>query len=624
MLRAERLTKGGVSPLIATVLLVVTTLVAGGLLVEGLGKLGAPSTPPQTVVQLWANYPGNGGIAIVHAGGEGISKAYRADILEETPMGTLLENIRWANLELRVNGVRVENEIELALVTGPVKRGMNDLPGPGEALALSFKRGTLKVGDKVELIYTPLGYKVAEAVVPEPVPGRQYVDTGILLRLARLLARQEETMKAMKEKRFSDARRLAYELQAIVRDLHDNWLAYSPYLENDLWELHRYMPDQVTENACKTLIVIYEGCLPYLINAQELQENIVYRWLRADDPSLQQDVGLPDIENAVLCAKAVYENLQMVENLRWNSKYYTPLPGENPNSPESKLRRMEIFYALPGGPQDLSRDMYVPFPTPWIESLYVDLSGLHMKVRVYNLGTTRIENLEAHAYSWVDNKPAPSGGEDSSWDAKFWASKFFNKGSTDADYSGFLKIKVDPIFASKPLFPMYYVDNLGNAEMNLWGHIIWNFGWPRFPYPLKCEGQYWWVDEHRLVERFQQWGLTYDLSENNHPIVEFFWENNRIAPSVPYTGEGGRACYVGDPLGHPDASYSKRYLDPGGDYLLISYDGTEFLKETNTCGLDVDDQFSLIDMYIVADDAFWGRKTELRVFSVMYQKSIVC
>jgi flagellin-like protein len=619
VLRAEgALPERGVSPLIATVLLVVSTLVAGGLLVEGLGKLGAPSIPPQTVVQLWTNYPGYGGVAIVHASGEGISKAYRADILEETPMGTLLENIRWANLELRVNGVRVENEIDLALVTGPVKRGMNDLPGPGEALALSFKRGTLRVGDKVELIYTPLGYKVAEATVPEPVPGRQYVDTAIQLRAARLLGRQEETVKAMKEKRFSDARRLAYELQAIARDLHDNYLAYSPYLENNLWELNRYMPDLVSENLCKTLIVIYEGGLPHLINALELIENIMYVWLRVDDPSLLQAVRRYQIENAALCARAIYENVQRVENLRWKSKYYTPLPGENENTPESKIRRMEILYAIPGGfVQDLSRDLYIPFLTPWVESLSMSTSGLSVTMRVYNLGTTRVENIRINMYTWVDNVGAPSGGEDSDWNAKFWVSKFFNKGSTGSRYSGFQKIKVDPIFASKPLFPMYYVDNLGNAEMDLWEHIIWNFGWPRLPYPTKCERQYWWVDEHQLVQRFQNWGLTYDLSENNHPIVEFFWKNNRIAPSAPYMGEGGKAVYVGNPFSR--VSPSKTSLDPGGDNLTISYSGTDFLLY---CGLDIDDQMALSDVYVVGDDAFWGRKTELAAFAAMYMNAV--
>jgi flagellin-like protein len=627
VLRAEGLNRG-VSPLIATILLVVTTLVAGGLLVEGLGRLGAPSIPPQTVVQLWTNYPGNGGVAIVHASGEGIAKAYRADILEETPMGTLLENIRWANLELRVNGVRVENEIELALITGPVKEGMNDLPGPGEALALSFKRGTLKVGDKVELIYTPLGYKVAEAVVPEPVPGRQYVDTGIQLRAARLLGRQEETVRAMKEKRFSDARRLAYELQAITRDLHDNYLAYSPYLENNLWELNRYMPDLVPENLCKTLIVLYEGGLPHLINCLELIDNIMYVWLHVDDPSLLQAVQRYQIENAALCARAIYENVQRVENLRWNSKYYTPLPGENKDSTESKIRRMEILYAIPGGfVQDLSRELYLPFLTPWVEALSVSMgSGMNVQLRIYNFGTTRVENLTAKMLMWLDNYEKDNPGDQGSLASAIWVSRYFNVGEDIGN--GFSQVVVDPQFVSKPLQP------LQNTTMNMWEHIVWNYGWPRLPYPTKCEYQYWWVDEHQLTQRFQNWGLTYDLTENNHPIIEYFRRYTGLC--APYTGEGGRAVYAGDLLSDSAVKwynsagqriYPPLNLNPGGDYVKAVLDvgcllDLDFWSPNIECSLQTDDQFQLQEVYVMGDDAFWRGKTELEAFAASYMNAL--
>ncbi|TDA30840.1 MAG: hypothetical protein DSO03_05940, partial [Hadesarchaea archaeon] len=529
-----------VSPLVATVLLIVTTLLAGGLLVEGLGRLGAPPMPPQTVVQLWTNYPGYGGVAIIHASGEGITKAYRADIFEETPLGTLLENIRWQNIELRVNGVRMENEIDLALVTGPVKKGMNDLPGPGEALVLSFKGENLKVGDKVELIYTPTGYKMAEATVPEPTPGRAYVDTAIQLRAARMLGRQEATVEAMKKKNFQEARRLAYELQAIARDLHDNYLARSRYLENNLWELHRYMPDLVPENLCKTLIVIYEGCLPYLINALEGIENIIYKCLHVDDPSLLYGMAKTNMRRAVENCKILNWNLSMVENLRWGSKYYTPLPGENKDSPQSKIRRMEILKAIPGGfIQDLSRDLYLPFLAPWVESISISISlsggTLNITLGIANLGTTRVENVVANMYMWLDNSNNP---ESTPNDANFWPSRFFDKTTTED--GSFYKIKLKDEFISKPLFPME------NTTMTMWQHIMWNFGWPTLPYPTKCEGQYWWVDEHELVERFKRWGLTYDLSENNHPIIEFFRKYYNLPTSAPYTGEGGRGFYFGD------------------------------------------------------------------------------
>ncbi|MEM1982041.1 MAG: hypothetical protein QW788_05745, partial [Candidatus Hadarchaeales archaeon] len=612
-----------VSPLIATILLIVATLLTGGILIEGLGKLGAPPMPPQTVVQLWTNYPGYGGIAIVHASGEGITKAYRADILEETPMGTLLENIRWQNIELRVNGVRVENEIDLALITGPVKKGMNDLPGPGEALVLCFKGENLKIGDKVELIYTPMGYKIAETIVPEPTPGRAYVDTAIQLRAARMLGRQEATVKAIKEKRFSDARKLAYELQNIARDLHENYLARSKYLENSLWELHRYMPDLVDENLCKTLIVIYEGCLPYLINALEAIDNIIYKCLHVYDPTLLQAVKLTPVtvggvvvegmNAAAENSKIIMWNISMVENLRWNSKYYTPLPGENKDSPQSKIRRMEILTAIPGGfVQDLSRDLYIPFLTPWVERLEISMSGgFHLAVRIYNLGTTRVENIVPRMYMWFENYS--NEGEDSG-DAAFWVSRYFNKGSDMGN--GFSRLSIESQFWNNPLQPMTL------QTVDMWQHIVWNYGWPRLPYPTKCEGQYWWVEEHQLVERFRNWGLAYDLNENNHPIIEYFRRYTGL--SVPYTGEGGRAGYAGDPISSPNVVWSRSkplYLNPGGDYIIATYDvscllNLDFLEVD--CGLNIDAQPQLVDMYLVGDDAFWGRKTELTAFAAMW------
>ncbi len=615
--RGEQLDRKSVSPLVATVLLIVTTMLSGGLLVESLGKLGAPSTPPQTVVQLWTNYPGYGGIAIVHASGEGISRAYRADILEETPLGTLLENIRWQNIELRVNGVRVENEIDLALITGPVKKGMNDLPGPGEALALSFRGENLKVGDKVELIYTPMGYKLAEATVVEPAPGRAYVDTAIQLRAARMLGRQDATVQAMKDKNFSEARRLAYELQALARDLHENYLARSKYLENNLWELHRYMPDLVPENLCKTLIVIYEGCLPHLINALELIETIIYQDLHADDPTLLQAVTLTQMNAAAAHSRAILENVSMVENLRAASKYC--LDNERDNSNASRIARMSIITAIPGGfVQDLSRDLYLPFLTPWVETMSIN-GGFSLALRIYNLGTTRVENLSAKMYMWLENYP--SRGDEGTQPQASWASRYFNNTGTDARFRGFYKISIDPSFWSNQLQPMTY------QTVDMWEHLIWNYGWPRLPYPTRCEGQYWWVDEHQLVERFKAWGLVYDLTENHHPLVDYFRRYTGLR--VPYTGEGGRGRYGGELLSIPGVTWSRSplYINPGGDWIKATLnmncaaDLVKYLYNIS-CGLDMDDQFMIVDMYLVGDDAFWGKKTELGALAVQWQKPL--
>lgn len=608
----------------AVTCLIIITVLAGGVAIVALAKIKAPSIPPQTVIQVWTNYPGYGGVAIVHASGEGINNAYRADVLEETPMGTLLENIRWESIELRVNGVAVENEIDMALVTGEVESGVNPLPAEGEALAISFEQGFLKVGDKVEVIYKPLGYKMAEATVPEPQPGRQYVDTGIQLRAARLLGRKDDTVSAMKNREFAKARELAYEMEAIVRDIHDNWLANSEYLENDLWELNRYMGDLVDENLCKTLIIIYEGDLPYLINALELIETIIYDDLHADDPVLLASTSLEQIENAAYHSKMICENVGTVENLRKASKYY--------DHTKTLLQNMEILYAIPGGfIQDLSRDLYLPFIVPWVESMSLDTDGLHLKLRVYNLGTVRVENIVGHMYVWVENEQG--SGEDAS-DSRFWPEWYFHSTGTDSDGDGFCEIVIEDDWKGEnALIPT----SKENESFDLWEMLTWNFGWPRFPYPTKMEGQYWWVGEHDVVERLARHGVTYDLTENNNPIIEYFFHKTGTvyAPYVGegkppvqdrggnYLSEGGKAVFAGDPLTHEKANWDRRYLEPGGDYFVVTYDGTDFLVgDWGTLNLNIDDQMQLTDFYLYGYDTTWNKRQELSAWAIGYMDSV--
>ena len=413
-------------------------------------------------------------------------------------------------------------------------------------------------------------------------------------------------------------------MEAIVRDIHDNWLANSEYLENDLWELNRYMGDLVNENLCKTLIIIYEGCLPYLINALELIETIIYNDLHADDPVLLAETSLEQIENAAYHSKMICENVDTVENLRKASKYY--------DHTKTLLQNMEILYAIPGGfIQDLSRDLYLPFIVPWVESMSLDTNGLHLKLRVYNLGTVRVENIVGHMYAWVEN--VDGGGEDTNPNARFWPELYFQgTGESSGRYDGFEKIIIEEDWKGEnALIPT----SKENESFDLWEMLTWNFRWPRFPYPTKMEGQYWWVEEQDVVERLARHGVTYDLTENNNPIIEYFFHKTGTvyAPYVGegkppvqkrgdgYTSEGGKAFFIGDPLAHSDAKWDRRYLEPGGDYFVVSYDGTSFLDDLGYCGLDVDEQMMVADFYLYGYDTAWNKKQELSAWAVGYMGS---
>ena len=229
-----------------------------------------------------------------------------------------------------------------------------------------------------------------------------------------------------------------------------------------------------------------------------------------------------------------------------------------------------------------------------------------------------------------------SGGEDTG-DAAFWASRYLNKGADLGN--GFSAVTIDPQFQSNPIQP-----TANPVNMKMWEHIIWNYGWPRLPYPTKCEGQYWWVEEHQLTEKFKAWGLTYDLNENNHPLIEYFRRYTKLR--APYTGEEGRATYLGDVM-HPNSTshitctYDNGTswqtnnpvfsLDPGGRYVKIVYNiscAADLLWSRGgfvtgaSCGLDIDAMHQAIDLYLVGDDAFWGRKTELWAFSDMWVNAL--
>ena len=90
-----------------------------------------------------------------------------------------------------------------------------------------------------------------------------------------------------------------------------------------------------------------------------------------------------------------------------------------------------------------------------------------------------------------------------------------------------------------------------------------------------------------------------------------------------YTSEGGKAVLVGDPIAHPDASWERDYLEPGGDYFTVTYSGTSFLDDMGSgyCGLTVSDQMMLTDFYLHGHDTVWNKKQELSAWAVGYMGS---
>ncbi|MEM2619499.1 MAG: hypothetical protein QXR87_06630 [Candidatus Hadarchaeales archaeon] len=135
----------GISPIIATVSLLLLTLVVFGFYIVGLTGRGGttPAQPIQAVVRVENQ---DGALVIRHVVGDTVTKAFR------------LYNgaVTWLNLVVRLNGENLN--VTGGARVGNLTTGMVDF-GPGSRLELPV---SVRKGDTVTVVYLPTGQILGE------------------------------------------------------------------------------------------------------------------------------------------------------------------------------------------------------------------------------------------------------------------------------------------------------------------------------------------------------------------------------------------------------------------------------------------------------------------------------
>ncbi|MEM3012612.1 MAG: archaellin/type IV pilin N-terminal domain-containing protein, partial [Candidatus Hadarchaeales archaeon] len=237
--------KQGVSPLLGTILLVSMVFVLGVGVSIIAGRVGGPNLKetPNVLLQIWRNFPGRGAVGVVNVTGDAVREAFYADFLMDTDMGSLFENVRWKNLEVRVNGQGVENELEYVLYASPlpssakVKNSLLSLPSGGGLVVFSYRQGFLKTGDEVAVVHQPSRWILANATMAPPLEcteigsawlGQNRVDSCISLRALQLRTLEREMVSALSptvEVRYNENYRW-------YKENFDKARSYIPSIEN--------------------------------------------------------------------------------------------------------------------------------------------------------------------------------------------------------------------------------------------------------------------------------------------------------------------------------------------------------------------------------------------------------
>ncbi len=140
-------TDRGLSPMVATIVLIAMVMVIAGVLAAGLSG-GTQNEPRQAGMSIEGLEPGSDHVKIHMKSG---------DILKDSFDMDSDDNIVWRNLELRVAGENVEADVAKATEAGIHKQGPEnqlDLQA-GDLLELENMVPQLKSGDEVTLVWTP-------------------------------------------------------------------------------------------------------------------------------------------------------------------------------------------------------------------------------------------------------------------------------------------------------------------------------------------------------------------------------------------------------------------------------------------------------------------------------------
>lgn len=512
--------KVGVSPMLATILLVVMVFLLGVGVSLIYGRMEGVSFGkiPNTLLQIWRHFPGKGGIGVISVKGDKIPNAFYADFITDTPMGTLFENVRWKDMEVKVNGQEVENELEYILYSAPLpeskktKDALLDFPSGGGAVVFSYTQGFLDRGDEVAVVYRPTGWIMAEAEMEDPlyctesggIPGSNLVDSGIQLRLLWVLELENKVVDALTPhvenrvhencrwyvENFDEARSYVPKIEGLVEEVHQ-WLENSKstggVLENDLKELYNYLPLVDMSRYYKLCMCYKKGLLNMLIDGLENIYNMEVGWLRAFDPSYVSDNWTRSVmENAREISLSLQKLVDDIEAKMEEGPY--PVP----------MKAIEYFGVSPAM-DDIYEDLYRPALAPYLENAYWVADNFVWEVYVYNVGTENCINVTRVADIWYD--------PENEW----WVSEYFDCDSTNWTVS---------VAPENWLVPMGHGENIHKWGTRMYDNTYHN----RYRYTARLKIAEW------LWSR-----LTHSYREYLSPESDYF------ELQIPYGGEGGKA-----------------------------------------------------------------------------------
>jgi flagellin-like protein len=155
----------GVSPVIATILLIAITVVAVGVVMAFVAALPKATPPLNASISISNAVSGSTTLIISHTGGDPIRNAFNPSYL-----GYIWTN-NWVNMEVRVNGAKVL-ATSVTLNNTSVTLGLKDFT-TGDRLVLGVLytpdgSATLSLhsGDVITVVYTPAN----QILVTVPVP----------------------------------------------------------------------------------------------------------------------------------------------------------------------------------------------------------------------------------------------------------------------------------------------------------------------------------------------------------------------------------------------------------------------------------------------------------------------
>ena len=396
-----------VSSLIATVVLIIISLIIGGIIADLAVRTmekGAEQPPLNASFALFPHYLGVDDVTIIMGKGDPVPNAFSGDQLARSPEGALYENLKWLNLELRVNGRKVDNEFIYSFFLLPpgVSSGPQTLD-TGKVFSIAFRPEKLMPGDVVSLIYAPTGSPMAEVVVPKEKPTYP-VPTFMLGKLIKLFEMRQILLDRLNAADWSGMARISREMRDFLQK--EIYPLVEQYLEND----HKKMGQlPIVKDAKEIYLVNIAENIAQLLSLEDNFRNYTENLLVAWDPSkvtlVDEDARKRAAENAKKFPILVsdLENrvrddpvLESMEDLKAVAQYVKIVPMDNPRR---AFYYLQIF--------------------PYVEGMWRSSDNkegwVKVLLNIYNMGMVPFEIVRDVGRMWFDNEN------------KWWVSKHFSR-----------------------------------------------------------------------------------------------------------------------------------------------------------------------------------------------------